>query len=110
MTLVCTTSNVLPSASPISRAIAGVAVAVMPRSVGCAELLERAPDEEVVGAEVVSPHAHAVHLVHDHEPDPDLGEHRDEARLPQALGCGVDETGLPGRDVGEPRRRLLGRE
>jgi hypothetical protein len=49
---------------------------------GRLELLERTTDEEVVGPEVVTPHAHAVHLVHHHEPDPDLRQHRDEARLP----------------------------
>ena len=44
-----------------------------------AERLEPAPDEEVVGPEVVPPHAHAVHLVHDHEADADPGEQVDEA-------------------------------
>ena len=68
-----------------------------------AECLETPPDEEVVGAEVVAPHAHAVHLVHDDEPDPDVGEELDEARLPQALGCRVDEARLPGRR----RRRVV---
>ena len=65
-----------------------------------AECLEAPPDEEVVGAEVVSPHAHAVHLVHHDEPDPDVGEEIHEARLPQALGCRIDEARLPRRDAG----------
>ena len=34
MTLVWTTSNVRPSARPMSSAVSGVAVAVMPRTVG----------------------------------------------------------------------------
>ena len=72
-----------------------------------AERLEAAPDEEVVGAEVVPPHAHAVHLVHDDEPDADVGEELDEARLPQTLRCRVDEPRVPGRHPGEARRRLL---
>ena len=72
-----------------------------------AERLEAAPDEEVVGAEVVPPHAHAVHLVHDDEPDADLGEELDEARLAQPLGCRVDEPRLAGGDGREPLRRLL---
>ena len=75
-----------------------------------AERLEPAPDEEVVGPEVVPPHAHAVHLVHDHEPDADLGQEVDEARLAQALGRGVDEAGLAGGHTGEARRRFLRRE
>ena len=37
-----------------------------------AELLERSTDEEVIRAEVVPPHADAVHLVDDHEPDADV--------------------------------------
>ena len=75
-----------------------------------AECLETAPDEEVVGPEVVPPHAHAVHLVDDDEPDADVGEEIDEARLPQPLGCRVDEARLPGGDACEARRRLLGGE
>ena len=47
-----------------------------------AECLEAPPDEEVVGAEVVPPHAHAVHLVDDDEPDAHVGEEIHEARLP----------------------------
>ena len=66
-----------------------------------AECLETPPDEEVVGAEVVSPHAHAVHLVDDDEPDADVGEELHEAGLPQALGRRVDEAGLSGRDAGK---------
>ena len=62
-----------------------------------AECLEAATDEEVVGTKVVAPHAHAVHLVHDDEPDADVGEELDEARLPQALGRGVDESRLARR-------------
>ena len=49
-----------------------------------------------------------MHLVHHDEPDPDVGEELDEARLPQALGCRVDEARLPRRDAGEARRGLLG--
>ena len=78
----------------MSRAVSGVAVAVMPRSVGSPSASSAATDEEVVGAEVVAPHAHAVHLVHDDEPDADVGEELDEARLPQALRRGVDESRL----------------
>ena len=75
-----------------------------------AQCLEAATDEEVVGTKVVAPHAHAVHLVHDDEPDADVGEELDEARLPQALGRGVDEAGLARGHTREPRRRLLRRE
>ncbi len=53
-----------------------------PEERGLAQRFQTAPDEEVVGTEVVAPHAHAVHLVHDHEPDADLGQELDEARLP----------------------------
>ena len=74
-----------------------------------AERLQTAPDEEVVGPEVVPPHAHAVHLVHDDEPDADLGEELDEARLPEALGRRVDEARLAGGHCGEPFGRLLRR-
>ncbi len=68
---------------------------------------EAAPDEEVVGTEVVAPHAHAVHLVHDHEPDPHVSEELDEARLPQALWRRVHEACRTGGDSGEPFGRLL---
>ena len=44
-----------------------------------AEGRERVPDEEVVGAEVVPPHAHAVRLVDDDEADADRAE---ESRKP----------------------------
>ena len=75
-----------------------------------AQRLETAPDEEVVGAEVVAPHAHAVHLVHDDETDADVGQEIDEARLPQALGRRVDEALVSGGHAGESRGRLLRRE
>ena len=74
---------------------------------GIAECLETTTDEEVVGPEVVAPHAHAVHLVDDHEPDADRREELDEARLPQPLRGRVDEARVPGGDAGEPLGRLL---
>ena len=69
--------------------------------------LETTADEEVVRPEVVAPHAHAVHLVDDDEPDADRREELDEARLPQALRSRVDETCVPGGDAGEPLGRLV---
>ena len=72
-----------------------------------AELFEASTDEEVIRPEVVPPHADAVHLVDDDEPDPDVAQHLDEARLPKALGRGVDEAGLSGGDPFEPRGALL---
>ena len=71
-----------------------------------AELFEASADEEVVRAEVVPPHADAVHLVDDHEPDSDAPEHLDEARLAQTLGRCVDEPGLTRGDPFEPRGAL----
>ncbi len=47
-----------------------------------ADLGERAPDEEVVGSEVVPPHAHAVHLVDHDETDLDSPQHLDERSAP----------------------------
>ncbi len=75
-----------------------------------AELGEPSTDEEVVRAEVVPPHAHAVHLVHDDESDPDRAQRLDEARLPKPLRRRVDEPLPPGRDLGEPRSGLLRRK
>ncbi len=69
-----------------------------------AERLEAAPDEEVVGAEVVPPHAHAVHLVHDDEPDPDSRQELDEARLAEPFRRCVDEPRLARLDGGEALR------
>ena len=70
-----------------------------------AERLEAAADEEVVGSEVVPPHAHAVHLVHDDEPDPDPREELDELRLPKAFGRRVDEPRVAGLHRREALRR-----
>ena len=77
---------------------------------GAAERLQRPPDEEVVGAEVVPPHAHAVHLVHDHEADADLAERLHERLLPESLGRRVEDPRLAGRDGAKAGRGLLGRE
>ena len=74
------------------------------------EHVERAPDEEVVRAKVVSPHAHAVHLVDHDEPDADPAERLDEPLLPQPLRRGVEEPGLARGDRCEARRRLVLRE
>ena len=74
------------------------------------ELVERAPDEEVVGPEVVPPHRDAVHLVDHHEPHADRPERPDERLLPQALGRGVEKARVAGGNRREARRRLFGVE
>ena len=72
-----------------------------------AELGERTADEEVVGAEVVAPHAHAVHLVDHDQPDADRPRRLEESRLAQPLRCDVDEPLLARPDARESRGRLL---
>ena len=67
-----------------------------------AELVERPADEEVVGPEVVTPHADAVHLVDHDEPDADAAQRAHEGLLPKALGRGVEDPGPAG---GDPSRR-----
>ena len=59
------------------------------------ELRERRTDEEVVGPEVVPPHADAVHLVDDHEPDLRRRERRHEVPPPQPLGRGRSRETRP---------------
>ncbi len=81
-----------------------------PEHGGLAEHVERATDEEVVGPEVVPPHAHAVHLVDHDEPDADPAERLDEPLLPQPLRSGVEKPGLARGDRREARRRLVRRE
>ncbi len=62
-----------------------------PEDGGPAELVERAADEEVVGPEVVAPHAHAVHLVDHDEPDVDAGDRVEEVPLAQPLRRDVEQ-------------------
>ena len=50
------------------------------------ERLEGAPDEEVVGSEVVAPHAHAMHLVDHDEADADRAQRLDERGVAETLG------------------------
>ncbi len=73
------------------------------------ELGERGPDEQVVRAEVVAPHAHAVHLVDDDEADPRGRERLDEVAPPQALGRGEQERHAAGGERAEPRLDLVRR-
>ena len=87
---------------PRSRRAAGVAVAVMPSTRRLAERLERSPDEEVVGPEVVAPHAHAVHLVDHDEPDADRAQRLDEGGVAESLGRGVEQPRRPAGDVADP--------
>ena len=56
-----------------------------------AERLERAPDEQVVGPEVVPPHADAVHLVDHDEADADRAQRLDECGVAEPLGRGVEQ-------------------
>ena len=72
-----------------------------------AELVERPADEEVVGAEVVPPHAHAVHLVDHDEADADLAQRPDEGRLAEPLGGGVEDSRLAGGDPAQPGRGVV---
>ena len=51
---------------------------------GRTESVERAPDEEVVGPEVVPPHADAVHLVDHDETDVDVGDRVEEVAASEA--------------------------
>ena len=74
------------------------------------ELRERVADEEVVGAEIVSPHAHAMRLVDDHEPDSHGAKQVDEATLSKAFRSRVDEALVSGRGRGETVGGLVGRE
>ena len=57
---------------------------------GPTESVERAPDEEVVGPEVVSPHADAVHLVDHDETDVDPRDRVEEVARAEPLGCDVE--------------------
>ena len=58
-----------------------------PEDRGLAERVERAADEEVVRAEVVPPHAHAVHLIDHHEAYADRAQRLDEAGLGSRSGA-----------------------
>ena len=71
-----------------------------------AELVECPSDEEVVGPEVVTPHADAVHLVDHDEPDADAAQRAHERLLPKALGRGVEDPRPAGGDPFEARRRV----
>ncbi len=81
-----------------------------PEQHGLAELRERPADEEVVGAEVVPPHAHAVHLVDDDEADADRAQHRCEPGLAQTLRSGVNEPFFSRAHLLQPSFGLFGRE
>ncbi len=72
-----------------------------------AECFERSADEQVVGPEVVPPHAHAMHLVDDDEADADRAEHVDERGVPEPLGRSVEKAGPTCRHVLDPARRHL---
>ena len=78
-----------------------------PEDRGPPQALERPPDEEVVGPEVVAPHADAVHLVDHDEADVDLRQGVDEDPLAQTLRGGVEEPVAPVRDPAQPSRRLV---
>jgi hypothetical protein len=69
-------------------------------------LVEDLADEEIVRAEIVPPHAHAVNLVDHDQPDPDLPEHLDERPLAQPLGCGVQKPCPSGAHAFETCGRL----
>ena len=109
-----TISGSRPRASAISRSVAGVAVAVMPRIAGgpssAAQRVERAADEEVVGAEVVPPHADAVHLVDHDETDVDLRDRVEEAPRAEPLGRDVEHPVTAFGHAAQPRRGLVGIE
>ena len=72
-----------------------------------AQRLERAPDEEVVRPEVVSPHADAVHLVDHDEADADRPQRLDERGVAEPLGCGVEDSRPALGDVADASRRHL---
>ena len=89
------------------------------------ESVERAPDEEVIGPEVVSPHADAVHLVDHDEPDVDPRDRVEEVPRAEPFRCDVEHPvaafghpaeargGLVRVERGVDQRRLrrdLGRE
>ncbi len=75
-----------------------------------AERVERAADEEVVGAEVVPPHADAVHLVDHDETDVDLRDRVEEAPGAEPLGGDVEHPVTAFGHSAQPRRRLVGVE
>jgi hypothetical protein len=74
------------------------------------ECVERASDEEVVRAEVVPPHAHAVHLVDHHEAHPDPAQRLDESLLAQPLRGRVEQARLACLDRREAGAGLVGVE
>ncbi len=78
-----------------------------PEDRGPAELVERAPDEEVVRAEVVPPHADAVHLVDHDQADVDARDRVEEVALPQAFGRHVEQAVAPLRRGTQPRGRFV---
>ncbi len=75
-----------------------------------AERVERATDEEVVGAEVVPPHADAVHLVDHDETDVDLRDRVEEAPGAEPLGGDVEHPVTAFGHSAQPRRSLVGVE
>ena len=77
---------------------------------GLAERLQRAADEEVVGPEVVPPHADAVHLVDHDEADADGTQRRDERLAPQPLGRCVEDPRAALTHVADPARGDVGVE
>ena len=66
--------------------------------VSMTQRVERAADEEVVGPEVVSPHADAVHLVDHDEPDVDPRNRVQEGTRAEPLGCDVEHPVAAIRD------------
>ena len=74
------------------------------------ELRERGADEEVVRPEVVAPHAHAVHLVDDDEPDPGRRQRLHEVAPPQALGRREQHGDAARGERTEPSLDLVRRE
>ncbi len=81
-----------------------------PEDRGISERVERAADEQVVRAEVVPPHAHAVHLVDHDEAHADPAQRLDERLLAEPLGRRVEESRLACRDRREAGAGLLGVE
>ena len=74
---------------------------------GRAERVESAADEEVVGPEVVAPHADAVHLVDHDEADVDPRDRVEEVPLPEPLGRDVEEPVAALGRCAQPRGRLV---
>ena len=72
-----------------------------------AERVQGAADEEVVGPEVVPPHADAVHLVDDDEADVDPRDRVEEVPLAEPLGCDVEEPVAALGRRAQPRRGLV---